>query len=253
MQQVRQGDPRAIEALLREQLRRQGVRVQVAREAKQLSIRFTGQAAPEKRALLMLVSRTLRHVSPQNIHVAKVLAYQQGDREAVWTGRILLNRSLGRPRTLGRWLATARGKAIATLGLFVFFGLSWGLVSRLFAADPVAQAPATIQPPPADSAPTPAPPADDLIRIAGLPPHRLREQEIFDGKRLQIDTDQDISRDECSALAAQYLDAAGIDGQVVVQKPNPKSPWNGKNAPYCANNLDAVGTFFNDEYFDDVP
>ena len=259
--QVKRGNPKAIEALLRQQLRRKGLRVQVVRKENQLCIYFTGKVAPLKQELLPLVDRALRHVGTKDINVARVRAYRNGVREAVWSGRVLVKRSLRRSG-VRRWLATGRGKAIAAgAGLLTVLligsllrGSSEPQVAVEGEAGPVvtdAANPGTADDTAAEA--EAAVPDDGLVRISGLPAHRLREQDVFDSKRVQLDAKDDISRDECRALAAHYLDAAGANGKVVVQKPNPKSPWNGKRAPYCANNLDGQGTFFNDEYFDDIP
>lgn len=253
LKQVKRGDPKAIEALLRQQLRSKGLRVQVIRKEKQLCIYFTGQSAPPKQELLPLVDRALRHVGARDIDVARVGAYRNGVREAVWSGRILLKRSLRRSG-LQRWLATGRGKAIAAgAGMLVMLGLGALLRGSPESAAVVqAEAGPVVTDVANGAGEQAAAPLDDgLVRIAGLPAHRLREQDVFDSKRIQLDAQDDISRDECRAIAAHYLDAAGVNGKVVVQKPNPKSPWNGKRAPYCADNLDGQGTFFNDEYFDE--
>ncbi len=260
IQQVKRGNPKAIEALLRQQLRSKGLRVQVVRKEKQLCIYFTGKVAPLKQELLPLVDRALRHVGAKDINVARVRAYRNGVREAVWSGRVLVKRSLRRSG-LQRWLATGRGKAIAAgAGLLTLL-----VISSLFrgSPEPKIAAEADAGPVVTDAsnagstdeavAAEAAVPDDGLVRISGLPAHRLREQDVFDSKRVQLDAKDNISRDECRAIAAHYLDAAGANGKVVVQKPNPRSPWNGKRAPFCANNLDGQGTFFNDEYFDDIP
>jgi len=264
IQQVKRGNPKAIEALLHQQLRSKGLRVQVLRQEKQLCIYFTGKSAPRKQELLPLVDRALRHVEARAITVARVRAYRNGMREAAWSSRILLRRSLRRSglRNSGlfRWLVTGRGKAIAAgaglLLLFCLMTLLRGSSEPELATEPDAEsdvasgeAQASVRDADASDDASVAVPDDGLVRVAGLPAHRLREQDVFDSKRVQLDAKNDISRDECRALAAHYLDAAGANGKVVVQKPNPKSPWNGKRAPYCANNLDGQGTFFNDEYF----
>ena len=256
IQQVKRGNPKAIESLLRQQLRRKGLRVQVVRKDKQLCIYFTGRSAPLKQELLPLVERALRHVWARDIDVARVRAYRNGVREAAWSGRILLRRSLRRfewRRTIRSLLATGRGRAIVG-GSGLLLLLLLGSLLRPSAepqvaveADPAVTDEAVVEA--SDETAASAVPDDGLVRISGLPAHRLREQDVFDSKRVQLDAKDDISRDECRALAAHYLDAAGANGKVVVQKPNPKSPWNGKRAPYCANNLDGAGTFFNDEYF----
>ena len=272
IQQVQRGNPKAIEALLRKQLRSKELRVQVVRKEKQLCIYFTGKSAPPKQELLPLVERALRHVGARDIDVARVRAYRNGVREAVWSGRILLKRSLRRSG-LQRWLATGRGREISQkVGFAVTAGvglLAVVAIGSLLRGSPESELVVGAEAGPgvtdavnsgseeavaaeAVAAET-AVPDDGLLRISGLPAHRLREQDVFDSKRVQLDAKDDISRDECRALAAHYLDAAGANGKVVVQKPNPQSPWNGKRAPYCANNLDGQGTFFNDEYFDDIP
>lgn len=84
-----------------------------------------------------------------------------------------------------------------------------------------------------------------------LPAHTIKEAVLAPGSnRVEIaSSDPQLSRSDCEALVNNYLDRAGKAGQVSVQKPNPKPPWNGKMLPFCVNNLDGKGTSFNDSFF----
>jgi hypothetical protein len=94
----------------------------------------------------------------------------------------------------------------------------------------------------ANSSPSPS--------VVALPPHRVSETPLGNGKRIQVDTNNpQLTHDECSRLAANYSPTAGQGGQIVIQKPNPDAPWNGKLLPFCVDNLDGKGVFFNDFYF----
>lgn len=96
------------------------------------------------------------------------------------------------------------------------------------------------------SSPSPTPSS----AVSTLPPHQMSETSLGNGKRIQIDAkNPQLSHDECSRLAEKYATAAGQGGQVVVQKPNPSAPWNGKLLPFCIDNLDGKGVSFNDFYF----
>lgn len=267
--QARQGNPAAICELLRQQLRRPDVKIRVTRKGTLLCIDFDGDRLPPKQELLRLVARTLRHVVDSKLTAAQVRSRAAGHESSNWLGRILLQRPQSRFKKtfMGRLSRLARSRtgrlSLSTL-LLVLLGTGWAKMQRSpqtaleFATRPqtktLGQPEKIGQGTDAQVTEAEAPLDDGLIRIGDLSPHRLREQEIFEGKRIQIDTnDADLSREGCMALVDYYLEAAGgPDGKVVVQKPNPKSPWNGKRAPYCENNLDGVGTYFNDAYFDEA-
>lgn len=266
MAQIRRGNPAAIQQLLHQQLRGRTVDIQVVRKASLLCLYFTSDPAPERREILPLVERSLRHIATPALTVAKVRGYTTGVEEAAWSGRILLQRPQARATPGGQSpLSSPLGRALG-LGiiLLIFWVLGAGLAQRqpsdnlasdaqggVPEATPDQDSESEVEQLEAENYPL----DDGLIRIGNLSPHRLREQEIFDGKRIQIDTnDANLSREACMALVEEYMEAAGgPDGKIVVQKPNPQSPWNGKRAPYCENNMDGLGTYFNDAYFDDIP
>jgi hypothetical protein len=81
------------------------------------------------------------------------------------------------------------------------------------------------------------------------PAHRVSMEAMANGSRVIIETeDPAISRDQCLSLVKTYLSKAGGKGQIVVYKPNPKPPWNGRVLAFCFNDLDDKGTVMNDFY-----
>lgn len=104
--------------------------------------------------------------------------------------------------------------------------------------------------PTAVASPSNAPSPTQSPEATALPPHTISESSLGSGKRIQVDSnDPQLSRDDCLKLANNYAPSAGQGGQVFVQKPNPKSPYNGKLLPFCVDNLDGQGVTFNDFYF----
>ncbi len=82
-----------------------------------------------------------------------------------------------------------------------------------------------------------------------FPAHRVSTEPMVDGSRVIIETeDPSISREQCIALVQTYLAKAGGKGQVVVYKPNPKPPWNGRVLAFCFNDLNEKGTIINSFY-----
>jgi hypothetical protein len=57
----------------------------------------------------------------------------------------------------------------------------------------------------------------------------------------------DISRADCEALIDEYRSIAGPTGQVAVRKPSPK--LEGQVLPWCVENKDEQGIFYNDDFF----
>jgi hypothetical protein len=96
-----------------------------------------------------------------------------------------------------------------------------------------------------NSTPTQSPKKEIDLRA-----HTVSESPLANGKRIQVDSDDpQLSKSDCLRLSEKYLLSAGKAGKIVVQKPNPKPPWNGKTLPFCINNLDGKGVVFDDLYF----
>lgn len=79
-----------------------------------------------------------------------------------------------------------------------------------------------------------------------LPEHDVKESELVDGQRIQIDVAADISREECVALIVQNQEKAKPNGQVSVHKFNKAF---GRPAPWCVENFDGRGVTFNEYGF----
>lgn len=253
LKHAQQGNPKALESLMRQQLQRRpegrGVRVRVDRRNATLLIHLMGASAPRRAEMLAWAKQFFARLPIAGVNGAQIMGHRGSIKEPVWTERVPV-----RSRTNGWRLTPALAGTV--FGGFVLLTLFWGVASMMRGSGNVEtaglneestgeaiaeSAGATVT---QVSATTPTETVDDG------PDYKVIREEIFDGKRIQIDTnDADLTRDECIAIASKFLEEAGVDGKVVVQKPNPKPPWSGKRAPFCANNNDGAGTFFNDEYF----
>ncbi len=84
-----------------------------------------------------------------------------------------------------------------------------------------------------------------------LPKHLVAENTPLapkDGRRIEIRVDNaDLSKAECKSLIQAYTKKAGSEGQVSVHKPSPK--WQNETLPWCVDNMDGKGVFFNDDFF----
>lgn len=252
LKQAQQGNPKALESLIRQQLQRRpegkGVRVRVDRRNATLLVHLMGASAPRRAEMLAWAKQFFARLPIAGVSGAQIMGHRGGIREPVWTERVSV-----RPRAHGFRLTPVLAGTV--FGGFVLLTLLWGVASMVRGSNVetaaldgkrtgeeiAGDAGATVT---QVSATTPT------AAVADEPDYKVTREEIFDGKRIQIDTnDADLTRDECIAIASKFLEEAGVDGKVVVQKPNPKPPWSGKRAPFCANNNDGAGTFFNDEYF----
>lgn len=83
-----------------------------------------------------------------------------------------------------------------------------------------------------------------------LPAHTASQAPLGNAKRVEVDaTDPALTRDDCVRLATYYAPyAAGGGGQVVVQKPNPSAPWNGRLMPFCVDNMDGSSMVWGDSF-----
>ncbi len=87
----------------------------------------------------------------------------------------------------------------------------------------------------------------------GAPQHRVSSEPIVNtsASRIVIETDDpNISREQCKALVQTYKGKAAGKGQIIVYKPYPQSPWNGRVLAFCFNDLDPKGTVINNFYGD---
>mgnify|MGYP007059523536 CR=1 FL=1 len=78
-----------------------------------------------------------------------------------------------------------------------------------------------------------------------LPPHRLVGDDPLlpkQGRRIQVNVDRPITREECRALIAKFRPLAAPDGQVGVQLEG--------RGPLCVDNLDRFGVSINDWMFE---
>lgn len=67
-----------------------------------------------------------------------------------------------------------------------------------------------------------------------------------DGRRIVLHSaNPDLTKAECSMLINQYLGSAGPEGQISVHKPSPQNNM----TPWCVENFDDKGIFFNDNLF----
>jgi hypothetical protein len=97
---------------------------------------------------------------------------------------------------------------------------------------------------------------NEVKNIEKLPPHNVASRVSLGGnrERIQINTaDPKLSNVDCEKLANHYKPQAG---QVSVHKPSlklkklyPTATEKEIMQPFCVNNLDEKGTFFNDYFF----
>lgn len=100
--------------------------------------------------------------------------------------------------------------------------------------------------PPATPKPKPSP---SPVAVK-LPSHKVVHTPLAgDSNTVRVTASAQLTREECELLIEKYKPLAKLGGQVVVEKPNPNSPWNGKILPFCVNNMDGASTSFNDFYF----
>lgn len=81
-----------------------------------------------------------------------------------------------------------------------------------------------------------------------LPDHTVDRQPLYDNNaRVTVRVPSDISRAECEVLIDEYRSIAGPTGQVAVRKPSAK--LEGQVLPWCVENQDKPGIFYNDDFF----
>lgn len=90
-----------------------------------------------------------------------------------------------------------------------------------------------------------------ILAIAGcspdpaLPEHSalMSSLEPKSGNRVEIRVNTDISEADCINLIKHYRPKGSPDGQVSVHKPS--KVLKGRLAPWCVDNFDGTGIFFN--------
>ena len=91
----------------------------------------------------------------------------------------------------------------------------------------------------------------NLKAINALPPHEIVDIMPIppkDGSVVQIETrNPELSKDECKQLIDHYRHEAGREGQVAVSKPS--KLLEDSMLPWCVDNLDGQGIFFNVDWF----
>lgn len=84
-----------------------------------------------------------------------------------------------------------------------------------------------------------------------LPPHVVADNSSLapkNGRRIQLDSiNADLTREQCIMLIDGYRKKAGPEGQVGVHKPS--KLLEGTMVPWCVENFDGRGVFFNDHMF----
>jgi hypothetical protein len=89
------------------------------------------------------------------------------------------------------------------------------------------------------------------VHVRRLPPHHVASNTSLapkEGRRIEIHVrDAHLTPAQCKTLIAHYRSQAAPGGQVSVHKP---STWlDGTLQPWCVENFDGHGVFFNDELF----
>lgn len=82
-----------------------------------------------------------------------------------------------------------------------------------------------------------------------LPEHTVDRQPLYENNaRVTVRVHTEIKRAECEALIDEYRSIAGPTGQVAVRKPSAK--LQDQVVPWCVDNQDGRGVFFNNAFFD---
>ena len=116
--------------------------------------------------------------------------------------------------------------------------------------------PRNVQTSSSSSTSSPSNPNTSTSNQPPLPPHTVESRDSLgsNGERIQINSlDPQLSKGDCEKLADNYKPQAG---QVSVHKPSlkfkklfPKATEEEITQPFCVNNLDGKGIFFNDHFF----
>jgi len=95
----------------------------------------------------------------------------------------------------------------------------------------------------------------DVKATAGgteMPIHTIAENDSLapkNGRRIEIHVNNtNLTKDECRALINTYRKKAGPEGQVGVHKPSPMNE--NRMFPWCVDNMDEKGIFFQDYFFE---
>jgi len=84
---------------------------------------------------------------------------------------------------------------------------------------------------------------------ASLPDHTVEKSSLGgNATRVQVNTnDAALSKEDCEKLITEYRDDAGEGGQVSVHKPS--AALQNTLQPFCVDNMEGEGTFFNEFFF----
>jgi len=89
------------------------------------------------------------------------------------------------------------------------------------------------------------------VKQIELPEHTIIENTSLapkDGSRISIQVDdENLTKEQCRNIINKYRVNAGPEGQVAVNKPSAKLM--GEIVPWCVDNMDGKGIFFNDHLF----
>jgi hypothetical protein len=96
---AKQGNPRAIAALINHSTKPQGITVQVARQEDCLHILFESNRAPNQQDAVALIGNSMRILKVEPIHVVKVYGRQHGEKAVSWSEVLHLAKPSVEPRT----------------------------------------------------------------------------------------------------------------------------------------------------------
>lgn len=94
MEQARQGDPKAIAALMNRSTEPKGISVKASREGNCLQVLMEGDTVPARDATLSFVRQGMQNLGIDSITIVKVFGRQVGQDNPVWQEDIILNEAV---------------------------------------------------------------------------------------------------------------------------------------------------------------
>jgi len=94
MEQAKQGDPKAIAALMNKSTEPKGITVKATREGNCLQVLFEGQTVPGRDATVDFVQKGMANLQINSIAIVRLYGRQVGQEKPVWQEEVVLNAHL---------------------------------------------------------------------------------------------------------------------------------------------------------------
>ncbi len=120
--QAKTGDPRAIAALIQQDLSRRGIEVCAWKKGRTLRLELLGSAYPSKKQVVQFLRHGLIFLQPETLDVAQVTVYVRGEDDPRWVERIVLRSPTEtRPKALAQsW----RQRLVLTMASFLALAIA---------------------------------------------------------------------------------------------------------------------------------